>query len=138
MTTKPGKWRCPKRVVLYLRAGAIQGASDVPPGVAVEVRDYDTDGAESSRIKLDTDGDAYQSLVFGGPRKRAQRGRTTARQTRLRTAAPALLRACRQLHDALSEFLECPDPRTADRQAALTAVDASFAALNKADGASIA
>ena len=53
----------------------------------------------------------------------------------LRAAAPALLRACRQLHDALSEFLECPDPRTADRQAALKAIDASFAAPAKVDGA---
>lgn len=138
MTTKPGKWQRPKRIVLYLRGGAIQGASDVPPGVTVEVRDYDTDGAEwNKHMKFGTDGDAYQSLVFGGPRKRARR-RTTARQARLRAAAPALLRACQQLHDALSEFLECPDPRTANRQAALKAVEASFAALTKVDGASIA
>ena len=81
MTTKPGKRRRTRRVVLYLRGGAIQGASDVPPGVTVEVRDYDTDGAEDGRIKRDTDGDAYQSLVFGGPRKRTRR-RTTTRQTR--------------------------------------------------------
>lgn len=82
MTTQPGKWRRTKRVVLYLRGGAIQGASDVPPGVAVEVRDYDTDGAEwNKHMKFDTDGDAYQSLVFGGPRKQA-RGQTTTRQTR--------------------------------------------------------
>lgn len=139
MTTKSGKWQRTKRVVLYLRGGAIQGASDVPPGIAVEVRDYDTDGAEwNKHMKFDTDGDAYQSLVFGGPRKRAQRRRTTARQVRLRAAAPALLSACRQLHDALSELLECPDPRTADRQAALKAVDASFATLAKVEGASIA
>ena len=138
MTTQPGKWRRTKRIVLYLRGGAIQGASDVPPGIVVEVRDYDTDGAEwNKHMKRDTDGDDYQALVFGGPRKRA-RGRTTARQARLRAAAPALLRACRQLHDALSEFLECSDPRTANRQAALKAVDASFTALAKVDGASIA
>lgn len=81
MTTKPGKWRRARRVVLYLRGGAIQGASDVPPGIAVEVRDYDANGADDSRIKRDTDGDAYQSLVFGGPRELA-RGRTPARRTR--------------------------------------------------------
>ncbi|MEI8078181.1 MAG: hypothetical protein WCH61_00960 [bacterium] len=36
-----------------------------------EIRDYDTDGVEGCRLKHDTNGDAYQSLMFGGPRKRA-------------------------------------------------------------------
>ena len=62
--------------MLYLRGSAIQGASDVPPGLEVEVRNFGTDGAEDDHMKRDTNGDAYQSLVFGGPRKRVWRQKT--------------------------------------------------------------
>ena len=67
------KYRRMKRVVIYLQGGAIQGASDVPPGFEVEVRDYDTDGADRG-LKRDKDGDRYLPLVFGGPMARARCG----------------------------------------------------------------
>ena len=60
------KYRRMKRVVLYLRGGDIQGASDVPPGFEVEVRDYDTDGTDQM-VKRDKDGLPYLPLVIGGP-----------------------------------------------------------------------
>ena len=127
------KYRRMKRIVLYLQGGAIQGASDLPSGVEVEIRDYDTEGADQhSRVKRDEDGDLYESIVIGGPMKRARR-KATIRRTRIRAAAPALLRACKKLHDALSEFLEFPDERDVDRKAALRAIKASFAALKKAE-----
>lgn len=65
------KYRRVKRVVLYLRGGAIQGTSDVPAGFEVEVRDYDTDGSGRG-LKRDEDGNVYLPLVFGGPMKRSR------------------------------------------------------------------
>ena len=130
MKTKD-KYRRMKRAVIYLQGGAIQGASDVPPGFEVEVRDYDTDGSARG-LKRDEDGDQYESIVIGGPMKRARR-KATVRRTRIRAAAPALLRACKKLHDALSEFLEFPNERDVDRKAALRAIKASFTALAKAE-----
>ena len=133
MKAKKEKYRRMKRIVLYLQGGAIQGASDLPPGVEVEIRDYDTEGTDQHpRMKRDEDGDQYESIVIGGPMKRARR-KATVRRTQIRAAAPALLRACKKLHDALSEFLEFPDERDVDRKAALRAIKASFAALAKAE-----
>ena len=70
------KYRRQKRVILYLRGGDIQGASDVPPGFEVEVRDYDTDGTDRM-VKRDEDGNAYLPLVIGGPMVRTRNRSTT-------------------------------------------------------------
>jgi hypothetical protein len=132
MKTKE-KYRRMKRAVVYVNGGAVEGVSEVPPGFEIEVRDYDVPVAkEGLCLKRDEDGNLYDRLIYGGTMVRA-RSRRTARQRRIRAAAPALLRACKKLHDALSEFLEFPDERDVDRKAALRAIDASFAAQRKAE-----
>ena len=127
------KYRRMKKVVVYLQGGAIQGASDVPPGFEVEVRDYDIDRADPG-VKHDKDEDDYYlPLVFGGVMVPACDRETYDRRRRLHAAAPALLSACRKLHDALSEFLEAPDIREVDRQQARDAINASFKALARVE-----
>ncbi len=126
------KYRRMKRAVVYVNGGTVEGVSEVPPGFEVEVRDYDTDGTDQN-LKRDEDGDVYLPLIFGGVMKRARSRRGLARRARIRAAAPQLLAACKKLHDALSEFLEFPDERDVDRKAALRAINASFAALAKAE-----
>ena len=128
---KPKKWKRMKRVVLYLQGGAIQGASDLPPGFEVEVRDYDTDGSDRG-LKRDEDGNVYLPLIFGGPMVRIRR-MSDVRKKRRHVASPALLAICRKLHDALSDFLESPDGNDVDRKAALRAITASFTVLAKAE-----
>ena len=131
MQTKE-KYRRLRRIVVHLQDGTVQDVADVPDGITVEVRDYDTQDDERG-IKLDADGERYSPLFFGGVMLRARTRRELARRSRLRAAAPALLSACKKLHDALSEFLEFPDERDVDRKAALRAIKASFAALVKAE-----
>ena len=128
------KYRRMKKVVIYLQGGAIQGASDVPPGLEVEVRDYDI-SRDDPGVKYDKDdGDYYLPLVFGGTMVPACDRETYNRRRRLRATAPMLHSACRKLHDALSGFLEAPDICTVDRQAAKEAIAASFKALATAEG----
>ena len=80
-----------KKVIIYLRGGDIQGASDVPPGFEVEVRDYDTDGTDQM-VKRDEDGNAYLPLVIGGPMVRKRQPASI--QTRYVRDAGELCPAC--------------------------------------------
>ena len=131
MKTKE-KYRRLRRIVVHLQDGTVLDVADVPDGMTVEVRDYDTQDAERG-IRLDADGERYSPLFYGGVMLRARTRRELAHRARIRAAAPELLAACKKLHDALSEFLEFPDERDVDRKAALRAIKASFAALSKAE-----
>jgi hypothetical protein len=132
MKRKLEKYRRLRRVVVYVQDGAVLDVENVPDGMTVEVRDYDTQDEERG-VKRDADGQCYSPLFYGGVMLRARTRRELARRSRLHAAAPQLLAACKKLHDALSEFLEFPDEREVDRKAALRAIDASFAALWKAE-----
>ena len=135
MKTKE-KYRRMKRAVVYVNSGAVEGVSEVPPGFEIEVRDYDVPVAkEGLCLKRDEEGNLYDRLIYGGTMVRA-RSRRTVRQRRIRAAAPALLHACKKLHDALSDFLESTEFQEfggVDNAAAMRAIDASFAALAKAE-----
>ena len=129
------KYRRLRRVVVSVQDGAVLDVEGVPDGMTVEVRDYDTQDEERG-VKRDADGQCYSPLFYGGVMLRARSRRELARRSRLHAAAPALLRACKKLHDALSDFLESTEFQEfggVDNTAALRAIDVSFAALAKAE-----
>jgi hypothetical protein len=135
MKRKLEKYRRLRRVVVYVQDGAVLDVEGVPDGMTVEVRDYDTQD-EDRGVKHDADGQRYSPLFYGGVMLRARSRRELARRLRLRAAAPALLAACKKLHDALSDFLESTEFQEfggVDNAAAMRAIDASFAALTKAE-----
>lgn len=65
-----------KTITIIVNDGAIEQVTGIPPGVRVEVRDYDTqdaviDGGDDSHFDLvrDKDGDIYERFVFESEEK---------------------------------------------------------------------
>ena len=50
-----------KKIIIHVEGGIIQQISDIPKGVEVEVRDYDTDGTDADRLTDTPDGQAIVS-----------------------------------------------------------------------------
>jgi hypothetical protein len=51
-----------KKIIIIVEGGIVQNVSGIPRGAAIEVHDYDTDGAtpeEDDRLRRDKDGDVY-------------------------------------------------------------------------------
>ena len=44
------------RIIVRVEGGMVQSVEGVPPGVIVEVRDYDTDGLGDEELETDDDG----------------------------------------------------------------------------------
>lgn len=47
------------RIIVVLEGGLIQDMEGIPPGVEVEVRDYDVEGAIGEKLCRDADGEKY-------------------------------------------------------------------------------
>ncbi len=45
----------------------VQYVTDIPDGMAVEIRDYEVEGAEKDDIKTDDAGNSYVVTIFNGP-----------------------------------------------------------------------
>ena len=53
----------PRRIMVTVEGGLIQAVNNIPPGIVVEVHDYDTDGREldeEAGVMPDEHGDFYQ------------------------------------------------------------------------------
>ena len=44
------------RIIVRVEGGMVQSVEGIPPGVIVEVRDYDTDGLDDEELETDDDG----------------------------------------------------------------------------------
>ena len=53
------------RVLITVEGGVIQDIQ-IPSGIIVEVRDYDTDGVEDSKLTKDNYGDFYVESIYTG------------------------------------------------------------------------
>ena len=49
-------------IIITVRGGAVQSIANIPKGITVEVRDYDTDGADND-IQAENDGTCYRRMV---------------------------------------------------------------------------
>ena len=47
------------KIIIIVEGGLIQDISNIPHDIEIEVRDYDTDGADEENTKKDSDGDEY-------------------------------------------------------------------------------
>jgi len=53
-------------IVVTVEGGVVQNVDNVPPGVTVEVHDYDLQGDEDTRVETDADGNRYRLGTYAG------------------------------------------------------------------------
>jgi hypothetical protein len=71
-----GEWYCsrhtppappePAVIRVTVVGGVVQQVAGVPPGVRVEVWDYDTEGAREDECEVDAEGDAFTRAIYEG------------------------------------------------------------------------
>lgn len=54
-----------QRIIVHVEGGLIHKIQNIPQGLSVEVRDYDTDGIDPERLTDTPDGEAAVSVYEG-------------------------------------------------------------------------
>jgi len=85
-------------IVVTVQGGAAQGVENVPPGVTVEVHDYDLQGDEETGIETDADGNRYRLDTYAGDGAGTERSLYACPDCGSAAAAPAgvVCRVCKR------------------------------------------